>query len=292
MKTVNTHPASRPDILEDITRFYDEATVDYAYWSERMNMHYGYLKHWKQFFKREDMLEQLTREVADRLQLTNDNHILDLGCGTGASARTMTELDSTVHVTGVNVVASHVEQGKALNRTHMGRSRMNLLHADYHHVPLPNAVADGAFAMESMCHSYNKNLWLQEAHRLLKPGARLVITDCFLRNPHKPMNKLSKWAYNRFRINWSVPHLAEIRLFEDMAKEVGFQQVKVEDVRWRVAPSVFHSPFVVGRFLWNRLIRRKHNGEQTVKNLKAVLLSIILGLDRRNFSYYIVTLTR
>jgi MPBQ/MSBQ methyltransferase len=276
-------------LLQEITNFYDEATVDYAFWSKNLNMHYGYLKNPLHFFKREKMLEQMNLEVFNRLKLQNDATVVDSGCGTGATARALVRHNPTANVIGLNIVESHLEMGKELNKGHISGNRINLVHSDFHSTPLENSVADGVYAMESACHSHNKAQWIAEMKRILKPGARLVITDCFLRNPAKPMRNSSRWAYNLFRKCWSVPHLAEIKLFETMLSDEGFDEIAIEDIRWKVAPSVLHSPLIVLRFLLSNLFKGKKTNSNSAKNLKAVLLSILIGMDTRSFSYYLVT---
>ncbi len=275
--------------LQEITDFYDEATADYAFWSKNLNMHYGYMKNFKQFFNRESMLEQMNKEVFERLSLPPNALVLDSGCGTGASSRTLVKQNEDCQVIGLNIVESHLTLGKKLNRQHPSGKRIDLIRTDYHCIPLPNSVADGIFAMESLCHSTNKALWVKESSRLLKPGGRVVITDCFLQNPAKPMRKTGKWAYKLFRKCWSVPHLAEIHLFKTMLEDEGFEDVQIEDARWKVAPSVLHSPLLVLKFFLVNLLKGKKSNQQSDKNLKAVLLSILIGLDTRSFSYFIVS---
>ena len=218
--------------LEEITNFYDEATADYAFWSKNLNMHYGYMRSPLQFFDRESMLEQMNAEVFTRLQLPPNPKVIDSGCGTGATARAFCRQNPTGTVIGLNIVASHLTLGKELNRDKSDPRRIELIHCDYHEAPLPSALADGLYAMESVCHSQNKAKWIRESARLLKPGARMVITDCFLQNPSRPMRRISRWAYNIFRKCWSVPHLAEINLFKTMLQDEGYKDIQIENARW------------------------------------------------------------
>src|SRR6202043_4144932 len=76
---------------ENFQRYYEEAGPDYAAWSPHFNMHFGFYRRGMNPFHREAMLEQMNREVLRRLQLTDaaPAHILDMGCGLGATLRSL-----------------------------------------------------------------------------------------------------------------------------------------------------------------------------------------------------------
>ncbi|MFT4523316.1 MAG: MPBQ/MSBQ methyltransferase [Bacteroidia bacterium] len=289
--TTKRRQERQTDLITGIQKFYSEATIDYSFWSKKMNMHYGYLANWKQFFYRESMLNQMNVEVMNRLKLPKNQSstVIDAGCGVGATARYIAANNPDSNIKAINIVSAHLREAK-LRNWHAGlNQQISMIYADYHHLPLPNAMADGAFAMESMCHSLNKEEWIAEMARVLKPGGRLVITDCFLQNPNKPMGRISKWAYDQFRALWHVPHLAEIKTFTQSLKQAGFVIKEVRNARWNVAPSVFHSPFVVASFLIKSFFKLDKLGAERMNNLKAVLFSIILGCSFNKFSYFIVT---
>ncbi|MBI1306647.1 MAG: methyltransferase domain-containing protein [Bacteroidetes bacterium] len=286
---ISTTETRNSQHIRDIIEFYDEATSDYSYWSKNLNMHYGFLRKFSDFFHRERMLENMNLEVFKRLNPQTNGKFLDAGCGTGATSRALVSSYNSVEVTALNIVKSHILRGKELNRTTMGNERITMVHGDYQHIPFAEETFNGIFFMESLCHATNKFQVLKECSRTLKSGGKIVIADCFLRNPNRKMSAVTRWAYSEFRRCWSVPHLAEINHFQSLLTEAGFQNITTENLRWQVAPSVFHSPFIVLQFLINRFLKGQKNQTQTRKNLKAVLLSIIIGLSFRNFSYYMVS---
>ena len=180
---------------ESVIEFYNKATVDYAYWSKGFNMHYGYLNKWYEVFMRERMLENMNSRVFDQLDLNKQaGRIVDMGCGVGATCRALIRNMISDSAVGVNIVEEHIKMGNRLNRKEEMAEDIRLLLADYHHVPLPDECADGVTAVESMCHSMDKKGFLNEVYRLLKPGARFVVTDCFKRRPADPQTALSKAA--------------------------------------------------------------------------------------------------
>src|ERR1051326_3266305 len=78
-----------PAPVEDLVRYYSEAGPDYSTWSPAFNMHFGFFRSGMNPFAREVQLEQMNREVLDRLHIDRDRpvQLLDAGCGVGATAR-------------------------------------------------------------------------------------------------------------------------------------------------------------------------------------------------------------
>jgi MPBQ/MSBQ methyltransferase len=52
----------------EFQRYYEEAGPDYAAWSAAFNMHFGFFRWGMNPFRREAMLEEMNRQVFDRLQ--------------------------------------------------------------------------------------------------------------------------------------------------------------------------------------------------------------------------------
>jgi hypothetical protein len=72
----------------------------------------------------------------------------------------------------------------------------------------------------------------------------------------------------------------------------GFRDITVEDISWRVAPSMAHAPFAVFTFLLKKLFAGEPLKPQSVSNLKASLLALAIGLNRSRFSYCLISGTR
>ena len=71
-----------------------------------------------------------------------------------------------------------------------------------------------------------------------------------------------------------------------------FVDIVVEDMSWRVAPSLAHAPVAVSTFVMNKLLGSEHMDRHSINNLKASLLALMLGVYRSKFSYCLVTGTR
>lgn len=269
----------------DVLEFYNATDADYGMWSSDFNMHFGYWTRGINPLAREPMLERMNREVVDRLRLTDKAVVADLGCGTGATARSLVRRYPDARVSAVTIVPAQIERGRRLSG---GLHGIDFLLADYTATGLPGGSFDAAYAVESWCHARgaDKRGAVTEAARLLKSGGRLVIADCFLTS-----KKIPWWirgAYARWCRSWAITEMAEVGAVRAALEKAGFTDISFEDISWRVAPSIAHVPYVATRFLVTELLKGKLFKWRR-RHVVASVLSIVLGLCRSSFGYYLVT---
>src|SRR5258708_8709080 len=147
-------------------------------------MHFGYYRAGANPLNRESMMEQMNAEVLARLHLddTAEPKLLDLGCGLGATLRSIARRLPRACLLGLTRVPWQGERARVLNDAAGCGARVRVIERDYEDTILPGSSYDGAYALESSCyaHGADKGPLLVEAHRLLRPGGRLVIADGFL----------------------------------------------------------------------------------------------------------------
>lgn len=171
---------------------------------------------------------------------------------------------------------------------------MRLIEGDYEDTLLPPASYDGVYALESSCHAHgaNKNALLAEAHRLLRPGGRLVVADGFL-NSNRFANALQKRIYLKLCECWVIQELAQLHLFTARLKQLGFAEITVERLQMRVAPSVAHIPWVTLKFLLTDVVfgERKMTRARWNNVLAPVLLPLV-GAPLGPMTYCMITATK
>src|SRR5690348_4056499 len=111
-------PAPRNPDAEAIRALFVETLEDYRNWSTGYNMHFGYWAPGDNPLDREAMLERLSIEAIASLRLppASPVKVMDLGCGVGATSRTLARLFPRAEVTGVTMIHEQIEMGVKLNR--------------------------------------------------------------------------------------------------------------------------------------------------------------------------------
>lgn len=276
----------------DVGTYYTEAGMDYRAWSRSFNMHFGYFRWPANPFGLEPMLEEMSQQVFRRLELTDGMRVLDLGCGLGAPARSLIA-GHAVTVTAVTIVEWQVAKARALAEevASAPRGQVEWMLADFTALDLPAGTYDAAFSIEACCHApgSSKEPFIRECARLLRPGARLVVADGFM----KRSAGLPRWyagLLGYMTRSWAVERFADISEFKASLQHHGFDVLVEEDISWRIAPSVMHVPRVTIAFLARELLfRRKKLNRVRWGHVLACLIAPFIGLGRSYFGYYFVT---
>jgi cyclopropane fatty-acyl-phospholipid synthase-like methyltransferase len=262
-----------------VEQYYSEAGPDYAAWSREFNMHCGYYRAGANPLNRESMLEQMNREVLARLDVNGieEPRLLDLGCGLGATLRSFARRLPHARLMGLTRVPWQVERASALNDAAGCGERVRVLKCDYEDTNLPSGSYHGAYAIESSCyaHGVDKGALLVEAHRLLRPGGRLVVTDGFLAST-RFAGALQRRIYRKVCECWAVNEFGQLHPFTARLAEIGFTDIAVEHLQWRVAPSMAHIPWVTLKFLLTDVVFGKR--KMTLARWNNVLAPVLLPL--------------
>lgn len=275
------------DIKEEIIQFYEEATVDYKFWSKDLNMHFGYYVPFKtSILKRDTMLNEMNSYLFSKLKIEKKNaHIVDLGCGMGATIKYGIQKYTKLTITGCTISPFQVKYGNQFINSERGM----ICKRDYTDTKFQNNSFDGALAIESFCHSACSKEALKEAYRILKPNSILTIADAFCKKDTKKLNFISSKIHEGLCASWSLESLGDIISVKKDLEAVGFKDVKVQNKWYRVAPSVFHAPFAIIGFVVKKILKREALKPESIKNLKGSFYALLTGLLLQDFGYYVIT---
>jgi ubiquinone/menaquinone biosynthesis C-methylase UbiE len=285
--------AAKASYRETIIQYYSESGMDYEPWSSNFNMHFGYFKWGANPFKREGLLNEMNRQVCQRLNLNREgsHEVVDLGCGVGATSRYFAKNYSLSSVYAITIVPWQLNKANEMTGKDIS-SRIHYQLADYGQTPYVSSSFSGAYAIESSCYDKgsDKSRFLREVHRVLKPGAKLVVADGFRKT--KKANPLFEIAYKQVCKGWSLETFASIHDFTDAMKDVGFSKVEVEDISWNIAPSVLHVPWVSLKYIFTHMLSKKGNKRFQWLHFIAPVMGLFVGLHRKHYGYYLVTATK
>ena len=156
--------------------------------------------------------------------------VVELGCGTAYFSAWLARQGA--RPVGVDVTPAQLETARALQQE--TGIEFPLIEANAEEVPLSDASFDLAvseFGASIWCDSYR---WIPEAHRLLRPGGRLVflrshplVILCAVEEPDSTSETLQRPQRGMHRIEWSdggvefhLPHGEMLRLLRDTGFEV------------------------------------------------------------------------
>lgn len=262
--------------------------MPYSFWSNHLNVHFGYYRWGINPFNREAMLRGMNDLVGKLLSTsTPPDRILDIGCGFGSTAFQIHRFFPSSNFVGVNNNETQVAFANAKSNELGLRNLVEFRTLDFTAMPFSKASFDAAYAIESTCYAEgnDKKKLLLEIARVLRPNGRFVAVDGFRRHGNQ-LPKLVEWLYNKNLDAWEIPRLAQIWKFKEALQEVGFEDIQERDISWNMLPSLAHIPFVVLKLFFSNLFYPNFRKQWY---MRALLMTLALAPFKRHFGYFLVT---
>jgi cyclopropane fatty-acyl-phospholipid synthase-like methyltransferase len=154
-------------------------------------------------------------------------HVVDLGCGVGASLCYLASRLPSMRGTGITL--SSVQARLAAEAIELAglSNRVLALEGDFCELPAGLQPADLAYAIESFVHGPDPARFFEECRRLIRPGGLLLICDDFKR-PGNDRRALS--AIERFKRGWHINTLIERTELQAIAESAGFTHEATTDL--------------------------------------------------------------
>jgi tocopherol O-methyltransferase len=235
-----------------IATWYDESSPLYRYFwylnSDSFALHYGFWDNKTKNFG--DALQNTNKVMAEQANITQNDWVLDAGCGIGGSVLWLAKYKKA-SVVGISISTKQIEKAKKLAKQSKVDHLVSFSVIDYLQTGFPNESFDVVWAIESVCHADKKEDFLKEAFRVLKKGGRIIIADGFKRR--EPKTEREKQVVTDFYKGMLLPNLYTFDQFEDAMKKTGFKHVTVFDKTHEILPSAKRFA-LISRFMYPLMI--------------------------------------
>ncbi|TMI96007.1 MAG: methyltransferase domain-containing protein [Bacteroidetes bacterium] len=219
---------------EDVSKYYDLSEAHYRrVWDldNSRSLHYGY---WDDSVKNfHEALLNINKVLADHAEIKSGEKVLDAGCGLGGSSIWLTR-ERNCDVTGISLNERQVDKANRIAKDLGLADKVMFEQKDYTCTLYPPASFDVVWAIESVCYAHDKGAFLKEAHRVLKPGGRLIIADFFKCEnlEQEDADLVKKWANG-----WAVNDFSTIEEFGLKLRENDFRNINTIDATAAIVPS-------------------------------------------------------
>lgn len=272
-------------LKSQVRHCFEATTADYKYWSKNLHMHFGVWRFGVNPLNLEKMLEEACLVVFEQFSRDRDASfdILDAGCGVGSSLDMARRYFGNARCYGINLVPDQVDQARAK----LGSQGCHISLNDFEATDFPDASFDVIFSIEAAVYGQGKDkqLYLAEMSRILRPGGVLVVMDGYLTKPAPTMGRITSWIYRQVCRGWAIAEMIEKKPFVHAAQSNG---LTLERFRWlslAISPSVAHVPIATARYLWDSLARKRRRSRDSILHVISCVCGCLLGLQMHRFCY-------
>lgn len=237
----------------------------------------GHQRHWDLF--------------ADQIVAIDAQRCIEFGCGMGYNVSHLALVYPHVSFTGVDLSPQHIRYAQQ-----QAGSLMNLqvVEANYQSLDFDDSSFDAVLAVETLCQTDDQRLALAEAYRLLRPGGRMLVIDCFRNAPLESLDDNLKTAARLVEKTAAVDAFAVVDDWKQLVCELGFELQSVTDHSAETATDLSRLYRLSRRFFKMsqavKLIRRTMPALAMENAVCGLLMPFTVGLGAHG--YYSIVLEK
>lgn len=166
-------------------------------------------------------------EHARRAGIAAGDLVLDAGCGVCGPAVDIAQAIAGVRIVGVTISMEQAAEARGLIAAKALQQSVRTIVSDYHQLPFRAGVFDVVCLLESAVYTWDPDILLSEAFRVLRPGGRLYIKDVFCRAG--TLSEHARADLDEFQAVFSC-RIRTISDLESSAARVKFREIRGRDI--------------------------------------------------------------
>ena len=204
--------------------------------------------------------------LAARAGIGKDTRLVDFCAGLGGPSRYFAHRYGA-DVTGIELTPARVKGAEELTRRVGLQHRVRVIEGNVMQTPLAADSVDVVVSQEALLHVPDKPRALKEAHRILKPGGRIVFTDWVAHRPLSDADRQLMWQ------GMAVADLYDLPTYAKLLHGAGFVVNTVEDL------TAEWSEILVHRLAMYRKLREETQAAGTPAGHDAFYASYVRLVD-------------
>jgi tocopherol O-methyltransferase len=219
METIKTdRPVTldRPKITREIADFWNKTSKAWqTIWGP--HIHHGYFENHGE--TPVEAQEKLIEKLLALLEISPGDKILDVGCGMGGSSLYLAKKYGAT-VTGITLSQKQVEMATQLASENRVDNVSFKVEDALSLASFPDNSFDIVWSLESCEQFYDKEMFIQQAFRVLKPGGRLMLaTWCSGADEYAG---LQAKQYRKLCVSLQLPYMPTINCYAKLLQGQGF----------------------------------------------------------------------
>jgi MPBQ/MSBQ methyltransferase len=226
---------SRTYSSESVAREYDAWTHDGIleyYWGEHIHLGYYSQEELEAGYKKKDFIQAKYDFIDEMMSFGGINpgdyaetgaKVLDVGCGFGGTSRYLAKkLGGKSRVTGITLSPAQVARGTELAAEQGVADSTEFRVMDALNMDFPDNSFDVVWACESGEHMPDKQKYISEMMRVLKPGGKFVMACwCQRDDRDRPLDKKDQRDLRFLYEEWTHPFFVSVEKFAELIEGTG-----------------------------------------------------------------------